>query len=200
MHSTASVLAIVGITMAIILVGFLSTGSLWVKYTTRDKIYTLITGKDRRIKGKLYKIKGGKKFSISGVDYLIEPTKQKWMNWPPGFPQIVQEPVPTYFYTEGNADPYDPDNATSLISGKSLRIISDEAMLQSTWNDVRRTAGEKLPGGNKTLIIGIVFAVVFLVMSYMSYSTANTAKKNTQLIMDALGIQTTTTTTVAGNE
>jgi len=149
---------------AVVLFFVLAGSMFWVRSTVRDKCYCYFLSESKQLKSKLLKPKLNTIVVGSSEDapeYIIHSTKQFWAPWPPGFPKFVQEPVPTYFFVEGNAEPLDPYDRKSLISPESLRKISDEAMLKQTWKDVRETLGIKPAfGGNKLLLILVLIAVI----------------------------------------
>ncbi len=160
---------------AVVLVIFLVATMFWVRTAVRSKVYCFFLSESKQMTGGLHKPESGTIIVGDGDDapkYLIHPSKQFWSYWPQGLPRFVQEPVPTYFYVQGNAEPLDPYDRTALISPESLRKISDEAMLKQTWKDVRETLGIKAKlGGNMLLLI--LIAVVGLlagVAAFMSYT------------------------------
>lgn len=162
---------------AVALVIFIAASLLWVRLTVRDKAYCYILSENKQMKGKLLKPKSNTIVVGSGDDapkYLLHPAKQFWAFWPPGFPKFMQEPVPTYMFVEGNAEPLDPFNRKALISPESLRKISDEAMLKQTWKDVRDTLGIKPAfGGNTLLLILVLVAIVAsAAAAYMAFTTS----------------------------
>ena len=158
---------------------FALTGSLfWIRSKVRDKCYCFFLSESKQLKGKLLKPERSTILVGSGDDapkYMIHSTKQFWSAWPPGFPRYVQEPVPTYFFVEGNAEPLDPYDRKSLISPESLRKISDEAMLKQTWKDIRETLGIKAAFGGNTLLIVLVLIAVLAsgLAAYMSFQNMN---------------------------
>jgi len=168
---------------------FVFAGSLfWIRSAVRDKCYCFFLSESKQLWGKLLKPQQNTIIVGSGEDapkYIIHSTKQFWSAWPPGFPRFVQEPVPTYFYVEGNAEPLDPYDRKSLISPESLRKISDEAMLKQTWKDVRETLGIKAAfGGNTLLLILVLIAVLASgVAAFLSFQNVN----NIDVILKMLG-------------
>ena len=174
---------------AIVLVVFMVFTMFWVRAAVRDKTYCYFLSGNRKLTGKL--LKPGAEDTIevgSGDDapkYKTHSSKQFWSSWPPGLPRFLQEPVPTLFYVEGNVEPLDPYDRTSLITPESLRKISDSAMLKQMWKDVKESLGIKPAfGGNTLLIILVLVAVVASALAaYMSF----TAASQTDMILKALG-------------
>lgn len=173
-QSLGTSLVICGVVLVFTMVGTL----FWVRSTVRDKSYCFVLSESKQLTGKLLKPNGVKVKMGSGADeteYLISPKKQFWSSWPPGFPRWLQEPVPTFFYVEGNAEPVDPYDSDSIISPKSLRKISDEAMLRTMWKDVRETLGIKAKfwGGNTLLLLLVLGAVIAsAAAAFMAYTTS----------------------------
>lgn len=163
--------------MAVVLVIFLVAALFWVRMTVKNSVYCYILSSSKQLKGRILKPESNTVIVGSGADapkYLIHPSKQFWSFWPPGFPSILQEPIPTLFYVEGNAEPLDPYDRKSLISPESLRKISDEAMLKQTWKDVRETLGIKTASGNTVLLILVgVAAIAGAISAYMSFQSMN---------------------------
>jgi len=149
--------------MAVVLVIALVATLFWVRTTVRGKVYCYVLAENKQMRGHLLKPQSNCVVIGSGENapkLLIHPSKQFWSFYPPGFPKFTQEPVPTYFYVAGNAEPLDPYDRKSLISPESLRKISDEAMLKQTWKDVKESIG--LKGGaknDKIMLILILVAV-----------------------------------------
>jgi len=157
---------------------FLVASVFWVRTKVKDSVYILKIAANKQLSGKLLKPQSNTVIDGKGDDapkFLIHPGKQFWSFWPPGFPHQIQEPVPTYLYVEGNAEPLDPYDRKSLITPESLRKISDEAMLKQTWKDVRETLGLKGKFGDyKTLMLLIIISVAMsAVAAYMAFTGAN---------------------------
>jgi len=169
---------------------FILAGTMfWVRRAVQDKAYCFFLSESKQLKGKLLKPNSNTIIVGSSEDapkYIIHSSKQFWSSWPPGFPKFVQEPVPTYFYVEGNAEPLDPYDRKSLISPESLRKISDESMLKHMWKDIRETLGIKPAFGGNTLLLLLVLVAVIAsgIAAYMSF----TSMANIDAIMKALGI------------
>ena len=146
------------ITMIVFLVGSV----FYIRVKVKGRVYCYILAANKQLYGYLLKPLG---FSVlvgdgdKAAKFLIHPALQFWSFWPPGFPRNVQEPVPTYLFCEGNAEPIDPFNRRALISPESLMKISDESMLKQTWKDVKDSLGLKpAPLKLRPIIIGLLAA------------------------------------------
>ena len=163
----AKILGIVLGTMLVLTVGFAFFLDIWAKRATHNRIYCFFLGQ-RHLTGKLLLEDGGKVFMDKGEnkeEYLLDHTKQFWTWWPPGIPKILQIPVRSHFYIRHNPEPFDPENTEAMISSRSLRMISDEAMLKQTWKDIRETTGLRsaIAGGSSTWMLILVFVTLALV-------------------------------------
>ncbi len=154
---------------------FLVFTLFWVRRTVKGQAYCIFIEPNNQIGGQLAKVdEGGGIIIGKGEDaqtYKTMPRKQLWSMWPPGFPKFVQEPVPTYIYVRNHYEPVDPRQKEGIITARQLRIISDEAMLKTTWKDVRETTGA--PTGKTNwkiifLVIGIILVIVILYMLYQN--------------------------------
>ena len=181
---------------AIVLFFVLAGTLFWVRRMAQDRVYCFFLSESKQLKGKLLKAESNTVIVGTGENapkYLIHSTKQFWSPWPPGFPKFVQEPVPTYFYVESNAEPLDPYDRKSLISPESLRKISDESMLKQMWKDVRETLGIKRAFGGNTLLlilvsVAIVASGIAAYLSFQNIDQIGAITKATEEIMKALGI------------
>lgn len=154
---------------AVTLVVFLVGSVFYIRFKIKGKVYAFVLAANKQLNGFLcipqgYSIKMGSGDGES--KFIIHPTKQFWSFWPPGFPKIVQEPIPTYMYSEGNAEPLDPYDRKVIISEESLLRLSDEAMLKQTWKDAKESIGLKAKPVNKKLLIGIVVAGIIGLVVY----------------------------------
>lgn len=138
----AKVLGMVLGVMAVGVLGLVVFLDIWAKKATVGKFYCFFL-EQKYLFGRLLKSEGSHVYLGKGEDreeYLLDPVKQFWAWWPQGIPQSMQVPVRAHLYVRYNPEPFDPTNLEALISAKSLRIISDEAMLKMTWKDVRDSA------------------------------------------------------------
>jgi len=163
----AKVMGIVLGTMAVLVLGFAFFLDVWAKRTTQNRIYCFFI-EQKHLFGKLLAEDGGKVFMGRGEnkeEYLLDPNKQFWTSWPPGLPKFLQVPVRSHFYIRHNPEPYDPENLEAMISSRSLRLISDEAMLKQTWKDVRETTGVRGGMGSNanTWVLILIFITILLV-------------------------------------
>jgi len=163
----AKVLGIVIGAMVVLTLGFAFFLDIWAKRTTQNRIYCFFI-EQKHLFGRLLAEDGGKVFMGRGEnkeEYLLDPNKQFWTWWPPGLPKFLQVPVRSHFYIRHNPEPYDPENLEAMISSRSLRLISDEAMLKQTWKDVRETTGVRggLGGRGNTWVLILSFVTLLLV-------------------------------------
>jgi len=159
-QSVGAAMLITGVVLVVFLVGSV----FYIRVKVKGRVYCFLLAANKQLDGHLRQPDG---FSVrigSGdkeAKFLIHPAKQFWSFWPPGFPRNVQEPVPTYLFSEGNAEPIDPFDRKALISPESLMKISDDAMLKQTWKDVKETLGLKgKPLNVKAIVTGIILIVV----------------------------------------
>jgi len=157
---------------AIVLVVFLVGSVFYIRAKVKGKVFAYILAANKQLSGFLctpqgYTLKLGA--GDKEVKFIIHPNKQFWCFWPPGFPKIVQEPIPTYMYSEGNAEPLDPYDRKVIISEESLLRLSDESMLKMTWKDTKESLGIKgKPLNVKTLITVIVLVAAVGVGLYIA--------------------------------
>jgi len=169
-ESFALAMGIAVATMMVFLVGSV----FYIRVKVKGRVYCYVLAANKQLYGYLLKPLG---FSVligegdKGAKFMIHPSLQFWSFWPPGFPRNVQEPVPTYLFCEGNAEPIDPFNRQALISPESLMKISDEAMLKQTWKDVKESVGIKPPPLKaKPIIVGLLIAGVVGLLLYLYFS------------------------------
>lgn len=166
------------LTLAIMGIGLVVFMDIWAKRHTTNMIYGIFL-EQRSLFSKLLKIESGKIYLGRGDDkeeYLLDTTKQFWAWWPPGLPKAIQVPVRAHWYLRNVPEPIDPENTESSISARSLRLISDEAMLKSTWKDIRESIGVAAPvRPGSTLALILVFATLavagFTLYQVMSIKT-----------------------------
>jgi len=192
----AEILGIVFGTMLVLTVGFMFFLDIWAKRTTVGRIYCFFL-EQRNLSGRLLKTDSGKVFMGKGEDkeeYLLDHTRQFWTWWPPGLPKFIQVPVRSHFYIRHNPEPFDPENLEAMISTKSLRIISDEAMLRQTWKDVRESTGVRgaVRNSASSWVLILVFAtlavVAFNAYTIMELQTAVTdAQQSLDVILKVMG-------------
>ena len=175
MSGFGSALGPAAIIMGAVLGIFIVASMFWVKSAIKGKVYCHFLSENKQLQSRLLKPSANViVVEESGVarKYLTHPSKLFWSYWPPGFPKIIQEPVPSLFYISSSAEPLDPFDQQSLISPESLMRMSDEAMLKQTWKDVREASGLRAKPKIDTLLlllIGLAFAASAL-SAYFGYS------------------------------
>jgi len=120
---------------------------IWGKYAVRGKADAIFF-EERSIWGRLLPIdttKTEERIHLSKgenqEDYLLQADRMFLTLWPAFLPRPLQQPVRTWVFVRGNPEPIDPSNVKLTITSKSLRIMSDEALLKSTWKDMREAVG-----------------------------------------------------------
>jgi len=176
------ILGVVLGTMAVMLTGFILFLTIWAKRATMDRMYCFFL-EQKALFGKLLKIDGGKVAMGRGEnkeEYLLDPSKQFWSWWPAGLPKFIQVPVRSHIYSRFNPEPFDPENLEAMISARSLRLISDEAMLKQTWKDVRESMGVRGAVANRanswTLILVFAVLVIAAFNIYMTLQLGDNVK------------------------
>jgi len=188
LEAFAALMKILGIvlgTMAVMLTGFILFLTIWAKRATQDRVYCFFL-EQKALFGKLLIIKDSKVAMGRGEnreEYLLDHNKQFWSWWPAGLPRFIQVPVRSHIYIRYNPDPFDPENSEAMISSKSLRLISDEAMLKQTWKDVRESTGARGVVTNRTTswVLILVFAVL-VVTAFNIYMTMQLGTSVTSII------------------
>lgn len=170
----SSALGMAMVMTLVVLVGFIVVMTFYIRTKAAGGVYCYLLASNKQLDGFLLRPKG---YTVTlGNDenakmFIIHPTKQFWTRYPPGFPKLLQVPVPAFLYCDGNAEPLDPYDRRALISPESLRKIADEAMLKQTWKDVKESLGIKTtPRVNKKMIIVLGIIVVAAVVLYFKFS------------------------------
>lgn len=183
LESLGTSLAIMAAVLGVFLVGSV----FWVRSAVKNRTYCFFLAENKQLSGKLLKatsnmIKVGS--GDAATAYIAHPSKEFWSFWPPGFPRFIQEPVPTLFFVEDNAEPLDPYDRKSLITPQSLMKVSDEAMLKQTWKDVKESMGLKgQPKSDKMLLLLILAAIgMSTIAAYMSFSNVSQLTEITRLL------------------
>jgi hypothetical protein len=164
-----------GMALAVLVVFIVGT-TFYVRIKASGGVYCFLLASNKQLDGFLVRPKGYTATIGDGEDakmFIIHPTKQFWSRWPPGFPKVLQVPVPTYIYCDGNAEPLDPYDRKALISPESLRKIADEAMLKQTWKDVKESLGIKAPPINKKMILILLIVIIIGVVVFWKFGGAN---------------------------
>jgi len=157
-----AMLQMFGIAAAAIVI-ILVVMSFRIKTMVRGKIYCLRIGHNKQLRGELHKAQSETIEMDKGENkrkYLISKERQFWSMWPPGFPTFLQEPVPSLIFVEGDAEALNIFKTKPIITDVALQKISDDAMLRSTWRDVRESVGAKARGPDSKLLYLILIASV----------------------------------------
>ncbi len=184
--ATVTILQVLGVMigafllMLVLAVSFLQ---MYVRRAAQNKIYAIFMDQKHLFSAMLtvegdciYYGKGEKK-----EKYLLDTTKQFWVTWPPVATKWIGTPVRAHWYVRNRPQPLDPTGKGANLSSRALRMIGDEAMLKTTWKDVRDTAGVSAKvGSNMTLLLLIGLAVLgainlYLVMNLQSVIKAISA-------------------------
>lgn len=154
-----AVVAVFGIGLVVFL-------DLWAKQAVQSRIYAIFL-EQRSLFSRLLKIDGEKIYLGRGdkkEEYLLDTTKQFWAWWPSGMPRIIQIPVRAHWYVRNSPEPIDPEHVEATISSRSMRMISDEALLRTMWRDMREaTMGPLQTRRSSSLAIIMIFAILALV-------------------------------------
>lgn len=156
------------IVLALLAVAFLQ---IWVRRTVANKIYAIFLDQKHLFTALLpvegdciYYGKGEKK-----EKYLLDTNKQFWVLWPPAGSKLIGASVRAHWYVRNRPAPLDPEGKSANLTSRSLRMIGDEAMLKTTWKDIRDSSG--VPAGkvrsNITTILLIGLAVLGALNLYL---------------------------------
>ncbi len=164
---TLTLLKVLGIMIGafgLMLVLAIALLQMWVRKSAQNKIYAIFMDQKHMFSAMLtvegdciYYGKGEKK-----EKYLLDTTKQFWVTWPPVAAGLVGTSVRAHWYVRNRPQPLDPTGKSTGLTSRSLRMIGDEAMLKTTWKDVRDTAGIPSRGAGGSTTIMILLAVVAL--------------------------------------
>lgn len=154
--------------MIVIMIVFMD---IWAKRHTTNMIFGIFL-EQRSLFSKLLKIEGDKVYLGRGdnrEEYLLNTQKQFWAWWPPGLPRAIQVPVRAHWYLRNVPEPVDPENTSSSISSKALRMISDESMLRSTWKDIRESVGGPTPSRQGSSLALVLVFVTLAISGFTLY-------------------------------
>jgi len=129
--------------------------SFQIKVRTKDKIYCLFIPDNKHVRTTLIKPDSGQLPLGKGADktkYLASKERQFEMDYPPGFPSMLQQSVRALMFVQGQAEPINIYNTKSMITALTLMKISDEALLKAMWRDVKESVGLKAGGFNSKLV------------------------------------------------
>ena len=169
----SSALGMAMVITLVVLIGFIVGMTFYIRTKAAGGVFCYLLASNKQLDGFLLKPKGYTVTLGNGEDakmFIIHPTKQFWTRYPPGFPKLLQVPVPAFWYCDGNAEPLDPYDRKALISPESLRKIADEAMLKQTWKDVKESLGIKTRPVNKKMLIVLGIVVIVAVVLYFSFA------------------------------
>jgi len=172
MEMTSALGMAMGMALAVLVVFIVGT-TFYIRTKAAGGVYCYYLASNKQQEGFLLKPKG---YTVTlGNDedakmFIIHPSKQFWTRYPPGFPKMLQVPVPMFWFCAGNAEPIDPYNQKAIISPESLRKIADEAMLKQTWKDVKESLGIKTKPINKKMLIVLGIVVVVAIFLYFNFS------------------------------
>jgi len=185
------ILGTVLVTMAVMLTGFILFLTIWAKRATEDRLYCFFL-EQKALFGKLLKIDSGKVAMGKGEnkeEYLLDPSKQFWSWWPAGLPKFIQVPIRSHIYSRFNPEPFDPENMGAMISAKSLRLISDEAMLKQTWKDVRESTGVRGSMGSRANSWTLIMVFAVLVVTAFNIYMVMQLQTDITGILELLGVK-----------
>lgn len=157
--------------LAVMCIGSIVFLDIWAKRHTADKVYCIFL-EQRHLFSKLLKIDNDKVYFGKGdkkEEYLLDTLKQFWAWWPPGLPKSIQVPVRAHWYLRNTPEPVDPENVEASISARSLRLISDESMLRSTWKDIRESIGVTAPVRQGSMLALILIFASLAVSGFTLY-------------------------------
>ncbi len=160
---TVTLLRIIGImlgsflVMMVLAVAFLQ---LYVRRAAANKIYAIFLD-NKRLFSAMLSIEGDSIYYGKGEKkekYLLDTTRQFWATWPSVGGRWIGTSVRAHWYVRNNPQPLDPTGKSTGLTARSLNMIGDEAMLKTTWKDIRETAGLTARARSSTttlLLIGL---------------------------------------------
>jgi len=190
---TLSLLKILGIMMGasilmfIVAVAFLQ---MYVRRASQNKIYAIFMDQKHLFSAMLpvegdciYYGKGEKK-----EKYLLDTTKQFWVTWPPVASKYIGLPVRAHWYVRNRPQPLDPIGKSAALTSRSLRMIGDEAMLKTTWKDIRDTTGGPVVG-NKGDTLTLILLLVLTVLGGLNVYMVMNLQKVLEATSQFLGVK-----------
>lgn len=168
MNEGSQILSALG--QALLIVGGFTTGfvvlmmfgtMMWVRKKVQGKAVAIFIEPNRQTSEELIEVNEEgilkSKHGDGDEEYLIVPQKAFWSKWPKGFPVWMQESVPTLLFMRNNAEPFDPNHVKTVITGKTLKYITDEKMLKATWQDAAESIGTATANFKSPLVwLGII--------------------------------------------
>jgi len=159
---------------------------VWVRAMVKGKMYVYILEPNKQITTMLTRVTSDKIDLGKGDDaqtYVISPRKMFWMMWPPGFPDFVRSPVPASVYVRNVPEPIDPYEQDSMVTGSSLKIIRDEAMLRTLWRDLREQLGVKTYRPDMlTLVLSGIAAAMSAGAFYLVFKLSDDVSRIIQIL------------------
>ena len=162
---------------ALMLVLAISFAQMYIRRAAQNKIYAIFMDQ-KHLFSAMLKVDGDCIYYGKGETkekYLLDPTKQFWVTWPPVATKWIGTPVRAHWYVRNRPQPLDPVGKGAGLTSRSLRMIGDEAMLKTTWKDVRDTAGGPV-GGAKSNITTILLIVILVLGGFNIYMAMNLQK------------------------
>lgn len=162
----------------------------YVKSSSRGKLLSFFIEPNRQVSTEMLKLENQenpeKLRSKDGGDYILDPRRTYWYQWPANLPSFVRQPVPSSIYVRNRAEPLDLESArsTSQVTAQTLRHMTDEGMFRQMWKDARESIGETkgLSKANIALYISIATIAVVLTNGFLTFQMS----KNLELLATAL--------------
>ncbi len=181
------VLVIGGVSL-LLLFAFGGATAIWIRRTSKDKVFAFFIEPNRSISTELlsidYKNQPEKVRAGDGGDYIIDSKKMFWHQWPPGFPEWLKEPIPSAIYVRNRCDPVDPEGGKSIVTAHTLRYMTDEGVLKQTWEDAREAMGEdnSLSKKNISLYVSLAALAGVIIVGYLVWILTDTVNSIAQAI------------------
>ncbi len=97
------------LTSVALFVGMFVFMIVWVRKAVKNKMYCVYFEQNRHLGGELLPLpQGESQQMIEGHDnkmYMVDPDRQYFAKWPPGFPAMLQETVPVQVYNREDSVP-----------------------------------------------------------------------------------------------
>ncbi len=167
-----------GLMIGVLLVlgaGFIVTIDIWGKRSTEARLLGVFLD-HRKLYSKLLLVDVERAYLGRGdkrEEYYLDKDKQYWAGWPAGLPSVLQIPVRAHLYIRNQSEPLDPENPEATLSARSRMMISDEAMLKTTWRDVREAAGGAAPATRSSSMAIILLAGNLALTGFILYLVLN---------------------------
>lgn len=157
---------------------------VWLKVKTKGATLIKWWDSNREENAVLLKLGSNRSFVIGDPNdpnsptFILDPEKQHFSFWPPGFPVFLQQRVTTYYYRDDQSEPIDPTGVqlARVISPQGLTSMTNEAMLKVSLAEARENAeGGLLPFRKLPTLIfyGVIVAgvasIASAIISWMSF-------------------------------